>query len=589
MAAPLVQVGPSDGLDVTAPLLNPEIRAAASSPSDVHGEIWVVTPLPKRQVAVISFAALAEPVCVNFIYPFINEMIASMSSGPKQTTFRSGIFFGCFSLAQFCCVFVWGTLSDRLGRKPVILICLASGMISTSLFGLSTSFLQALLLRAVTGASYGDVPVLRSAMGDITDSTNQARAFSFIPLMWAVGSTLAPLMGGFLSHPTQRFPRRFGDSEFLKNHPYALPCFVSSMVSLAAFLIIFLFFTESLPEHKHDSGDDENSDGSSKQPSNPSVSTPTYTPPAITSPAIPDYGSVDSAALTPPATGDTPEIDSVVQPVPPSPENDASARPSIWQILKDPTVAITLLSYFFLSLISTANDVIFALWMFLGLKNGGVGLKPTQIATALSAGSILQTLLIVFLFPPLHKRFGTLPVYRSAMALDVVLIACYPVVHLIAASAARDHDMEPSGLIRHVITTTLLGDTTSTDGGGGIIGVWRGVPGGLIAGIAVMLVVKAFAGLTWGCNMILVTASAPSPRSLGAVNSLAQMCASLGRAVGPPIYSTIFAVSMGSGILGGKGLIWIFMGSISSISLFVSFLVREGEQEWRRSRTGSPL
>lgn len=43
--------------------------------------------------------------------------------------------------------------------------------------------------------------------------------------------------------------------------------------------------------------------------------------------------------------------------------------------------------------------------------------------------------------------------------------------------------------------------------------------------------------LLYRCNMILVTASAPTPRSLGAVNSMAQMSASLGRAIGPPIYS----------------------------------------------------
>lgn len=103
-------------------------------------------------------------------------------------------------------------------------------------------------------------------MGDITDSTNQARAFSFIPLTWAIGSTLAyvimtlplcnlliysvnvrPLMGGFLSHPAKHFPRRFGNSQFLKDHPYALPSFVSSTVSLLAFMVVALFFREVSP------------------------------------------------------------------------------------------------------------------------------------------------------------------------------------------------------------------------------------------------------------------------------------------------------------------------------------------------------
>lgn len=55
-------------------------------------------------------------------------------------------------------VYFWGTLSDRIGRKPVLLICLACGITSTAAFGVSATFVQALVFRMITGASYGDVP-----------------------------------------------------------------------------------------------------------------------------------------------------------------------------------------------------------------------------------------------------------------------------------------------------------------------------------------------------------------------------------------------------------------------------------------------
>lgn len=51
-------------------------------------------------------------------------------------------------------------------------------------------------------------------------------------------------MGGFLSHPAKHFPERFSNNQFLKDHPYALPCFVSSAISLVAFIIVALFFRE---------------------------------------------------------------------------------------------------------------------------------------------------------------------------------------------------------------------------------------------------------------------------------------------------------------------------------------------------------
>jgi MFS family permease len=55
-------------------------------------------------------------------------------------------------------VYFWGNLSDRMGRKPIILICLATGLVSTAFFGISSTFGQALIFRMITGASYGDVP-----------------------------------------------------------------------------------------------------------------------------------------------------------------------------------------------------------------------------------------------------------------------------------------------------------------------------------------------------------------------------------------------------------------------------------------------
>lgn len=64
---------------------------------------------------------------------------------------------------------------------------------------------------------------LQSMLAEITDDTNQARAFAFLPATWAIGATVGPLIGGYFSHPAERFPAVFG-YEFLRNYPYFLPC-----------------------------------------------------------------------------------------------------------------------------------------------------------------------------------------------------------------------------------------------------------------------------------------------------------------------------------------------------------------------------
>lgn len=306
--------------------------------------------------------------------------------------------------------------------------------------------------------------------------------------------------------------------------------------------MIYGLVSQSLPQHSPQNNDDEASETHSEDISKTSDGSPPGNPvdtnaggsgssTPIAEPVVPNYGSTSEshAALQGDTSSSPTAISDEAEPISgftAPPGRNAPPRPSAFRIMTDPIVRTVLLSYFCLALISTANDVIFALWMYLSIEDGGVGLKvshlilyrapqsnifttdlafstydqPTQIATALSAGSILQTLIIVFLFPLLHRRFGTLLIYRSAMALDVVLIACYPVVHLIAQRSVKHHHGEhDDDIIQTALSVaSLLVGRESEKERGGIIGVWNGVPGGLVAGIATMLVVKAFAGLTWG-------------------------------------------------------------------------------------------
>jgi MFS family permease len=85
----------------------------------------------------------------------------------------------------------WSRLSDRIGRKPVLLIGLFGLTISMLFVGLSKSFWALVLSRMLCGALNGNTGVTKSAMGEITDSTNVAQAFALMPITWSVGVTIA--------------------------------------------------------------------------------------------------------------------------------------------------------------------------------------------------------------------------------------------------------------------------------------------------------------------------------------------------------------------------------------------------------------
>jgi MFS family permease len=113
-----------------------------------------------------------------------------------------------FFVSEAVTVLWWSRLSDRIGRKPVLIIGLSALAISMVLMGLSTSFWPLVLSRMLCGAMNGNTGVAKSALGEITDSTNVAQAFALMPcvefippliqlthvgtrISWAVGVTIA--------------------------------------------------------------------------------------------------------------------------------------------------------------------------------------------------------------------------------------------------------------------------------------------------------------------------------------------------------------------------------------------------------------
>jgi MFS family permease len=79
-----------------------------------------------------------------------------------------------------------------------------------------------IISRSILGLMNANIGVLKCVFGEITDETNQARAFSLMPLCFAIGSIIGPSIGGKFSNPTEGFPRWFADSAFLAKYPYWL-------------------------------------------------------------------------------------------------------------------------------------------------------------------------------------------------------------------------------------------------------------------------------------------------------------------------------------------------------------------------------
>lgn len=100
----------------------------------------------------------------------------------------------------------WGRLSDRVGRRPVLLAGLLGSAISYLLFGLASSFLVLLISRVISGTLSTSVTVAQAALADVTPPERRAHAMGLVGATYGLAFTVGPALGGIMNRVDERAP-----------------------------------------------------------------------------------------------------------------------------------------------------------------------------------------------------------------------------------------------------------------------------------------------------------------------------------------------------------------------------------------------
>jgi len=185
-----------------------------------------------RQAAMpfIMLTALIDMVSIGLIIPVLPALVGSFTGSQADQAFWYGVVTLAFSLANFFASPLLGALSDRYGRRPVLLLGFCGLALSFFATGLATAVWMLIVVRLVSGAMQSNLAIANAYVADITPPEGRARRFGLLGAMFGVGFILGPVMGGLLGAVSLR-----------------LPFFVAGSLALLNLLYGYFVLPESLP------------------------------------------------------------------------------------------------------------------------------------------------------------------------------------------------------------------------------------------------------------------------------------------------------------------------------------------------------
>lgn len=165
-------------------------------------------------------------------FGIILPILAFYAQAYDATPVQIALLVAVHSAVQIISSPIWGRLSDRYGRKVILLSTLAGGAVAYTWFGFATSLAALFAARALSGAMAGNIAVAQAYMADITSTDERAGGMGRLGAAFGLGFVVGPMLGGLLigAQPSA------GD--------YSLPCLVAAAISIAATLLGLVMLRE---------------------------------------------------------------------------------------------------------------------------------------------------------------------------------------------------------------------------------------------------------------------------------------------------------------------------------------------------------
>jgi multidrug resistance protein len=189
----------------------------------------------RRALFTVFLTILLDLIGFGMILPFLTFYAQEFQATPLQI----GLLFSSYSLTQLLCAPLLGRLSDRVGRRPVLLASIAGSALCYVIFALAPSYAVLLLARSLSGVAAANYAIAQAYMADVSSPQERAKAMGLVGAAFGLGFVLGPALGGILEQLGGALP------SLARLGPRLVP-FAAAALSALNLLIAFFSLPESL-------------------------------------------------------------------------------------------------------------------------------------------------------------------------------------------------------------------------------------------------------------------------------------------------------------------------------------------------------
>ncbi len=206
--------------------------------------------MKKGSLITVFLVVLIDLIGFGIVLPLLPFYAGEFDASPVAI----GLLYSVYSIAQLIFSPIWGSLSDKIGRRPIMLLSTFGAVIAYIIFGLAGSLTVLFFSRIVAGIMGGNISTAQAYIADVTSPEDRAKGMGMIGAAFGIGFVLGPAMASGIIHPEFRnFFAGLGFEHlaaFMEEYRYGLPGFFAAVLSLCSFLLVLFKLPETVDTEK---------------------------------------------------------------------------------------------------------------------------------------------------------------------------------------------------------------------------------------------------------------------------------------------------------------------------------------------------